>query len=267
MSVIIPGLFLHGGPGLSAISERIAYSKTLPISWWDQPRSVTTSHHPFRALVEAAREKALAVAADGQIHLVGHSFGAVLAHRLSLQIPERIASLTLLAPAADLADVFIRLAAFVTTIVEDPVPLTLASARLQVERRDFAAAREMLDIIFSVPQFLDAYWSPWARAKQELYATLMQNEPVFDPATFFAVAADAWRELGPPAASAFAGPVEIVYGSADVLVDSAATLPMWQSAFRHVTSRTVRSGHMIQLECVPEEWCPLVLRGQKTPSG
>lgn len=257
----VPSLFLHGGPGLSAIAERIAYGKTLPISWWDQPRSVTASDRPFDTLVEAAREEALAVAANGQVHLIGHSFGAVLAHRLSLCMPERIASLTLLAPAAELADVVIRLAAFVRTIMEGPAPLSVAGARLQGEHRDFAAAREMLDIIFSVPQFLDAYWSPWARAKQESYAALMQSQPVFDPGAFFAIAADAWSELGPPAVSAFDGPVDIIYGSADVLVDSAATLPMWQSAFKHVTSRTLRSGHMIQFECAPEDWLPAALRG------
>ena len=254
MSSTIPSLFLHGGPGLSAIGERIVYGQTLPISWWDQPHSVAAASRPFLALLDAAGEKALTVAEGGKVHLIGHSFGAVLAHRLSLRMPERIASLTLLAPAADLADVFIRLAAFMTPILEDPVPLAQASARLQSKRRDFAAAREVKDIIFSAPQFLSAYWSTWAKDRQEWYGNLMQSEPVFDPDAFFSIAADAWQELGPPAVSAFDGPVNIIYGSADVLVDSATTLPMWQSAFTHVASRTVRSGHMIQFECEPEEW-------------
>jgi pimeloyl-ACP methyl ester carboxylesterase len=261
MSSHIPSLFLHGGPGLSAIGERIIYGQALPVSWWDQPRSVTVASRPYLTLLDAAIEKALALANGGKIHLIGHSFGALLAHRLSLRIPGRIASLTLLAPAADLADVFIRLAAFMTPMLEDAAPLAQASARLQAERRDFTAAREMLDIIFSVPQFLNAYWSPMAKVQQEWYASLMQSEPVFDPGAFFAIAADAWDELGPPAVSAFDGQVDIIYGSADVLVDSTATLPMWQSAFRHVSSRTVRSGHMIQFECAPEEWWPVAFSG------
>ncbi|CAH0281022.1 hypothetical protein SRABI118_03777 [Massilia sp. Bi118] len=261
MSSNIRGLFLHGGPGLSAIAERLAYGRDVPISWWDQPRSITAAHRPFHALVEAAREQALAVAAGGQVHLVAHSFGAVLAYRLSLCMPERIASLTLLAPAPDLADVFIRLAGLVTRFVEDPAPLTLASARLKADRRDFGAARDMLDIIFSTPAFLDAYWSPWAKVKQASYAGLMQTQPVFDPGAFFAIAEDAWNELGPPAPSPFEGPVDVVYGDADGLVDAAATLPMWQGAFKHVSSRTVRSGHMIQLECDPEDWWPATRRG------
>jgi pimeloyl-ACP methyl ester carboxylesterase len=261
MSSTIPGLFLHGGPGLSAIGERIVYGESLPISWWDQPHAVAAASRPFLALLDAASEKALAVAEGGKVHLIAHSFGAVLAHRLSLRMPERIASLTLLAPAADLADVFIRLAAFLTPLLDDPPPLARASGRLQSSRRDFATARELMDIIFSAPQFLNAYWSPWAKARQEWHAALMQSEPVFDPEAFFAIAADAWRELGPLAVSDFNGRVDIVYGSADVLVDPATTLPMWQSAFSHVTSRTIRSGHMIPFECAPEEWWPLAFSG------
>jgi pimeloyl-ACP methyl ester carboxylesterase len=247
-------LFLHGGPGLSAIAERIAYGNSLPILWWDQPRPATASPQPFRMLIDSAEDQALAMAADGQVHLVAHSFGAVLAHRLSLRMPERIASLTLLAPAPDLADVFVRLAAFVTPFLEDPAPLGMACARLRSAPRDFAAAQEMLDIIFAAPQFLSAYWSPWAVARQVWYGALMQSQPVFDAGAFTAIAADAWRELGPPAVSTFDGPVDIIYGSADPLVDAAATLPMWQRAFRKVNSRTVRAGHMIQLECAPAEW-------------
>lgn len=254
MPLTTPSLFLHGGPGLSVIAERIVYGETLPISWWDQPHSVAAASRPFLALLDAASEKALAVAEGGKLHLVGHSFGAVIAHRLTLRMPERIASLTLLAPAADLAEVFIRLAAFMIPIFDNPVPLVRASARLQSERRDFAAAREVVDIIFSAPQFLNAYWSSSAKAQQEWYATLMQSEPIFNSEAFLAIAADAWGELGPPTASAFDGPVDIIYGSGDVLVDSATSLPMWQAAFRHVASRTVHCGHMIQFECAPEEW-------------
>jgi pimeloyl-ACP methyl ester carboxylesterase len=142
--------------------------------------------------------------------------------------------------------------------------LAQASARLQSRRRDFEAAREVMGIIFSAPQFLNAYWSPWAKAQQEWYGALMQSEPVFDPGAFFAIAADAWRELGSLDVSAFEGPVDIIYGSADVLVDAATTLPAWQTAFSHVTSRTVHSGHMIQFECAPEEWWPLAFSDKGT---
>lgn len=146
-------------------------------------------------------------------------------------------------------------------VLEDPARLVQASARLESERRDFSAAHEVMDIVFSAPEFLNAYWSPWATARQEWFGTLMQSEPVFDPGTFFAIAADAWRETGSLAVSDFDGPVDIIYGSADVLVDPATTLPVWQSAFRNVASRTVRSGHMIQFECAPEEWWPMSLSG------
>lgn len=256
MPPTIPSLFLHGGPGLSGIGERSVYGQRLPICWWDQPHAVVAASRPFLALLDAASEEALAVAGGGKLHLIGHSFGALLAHRLSLRMPERIASLTLLAPAADLADVFIRLASFMIPVVDDPAPLTEARARLQLVPRDFAAARAVLDIVFAAPRFLEAYWSPWAKARHDWYADLMKNAPVFDPEAFFAIAADAWRELGPLNRSAFDGPVDVIYGSADVLVDAATTLPMWQRAFRHVASRTVRSGHMIQFECPPEEWWP-----------
>lgn len=257
MSLTRHSLFLHGGPGLSVIGERRLYGQTLPISWWDQPRSVATASSPFLALIDAASDKAFTVPEGSRLHLIAHSFGAVLAHRLALRMPEQIASITLLAPTADLADVFIRLAAFMIPFLDDPAPLARASARLESRRRDFTAAREVMDIVFAAPQFLSAYWSPWAKARQEWYGTLMQSDPLFDPDAFFAIAADAWPELGPLAVTAFDGPVDIIYGSADILVDSATTLPTWESAFSNVTSRTVRSGHMIQFECASEEWLPL----------
>jgi pimeloyl-ACP methyl ester carboxylesterase len=215
---------------------------------------VPTAPRPFHALVDAACEEALALAGAGKVHLVGHSFGAVLAHRLSLRMPERIAAITLLAPTPDLADVFIRLAAFVAKFIEDPRPLGLAIARMQANRRDFAAAQDVFGLVFAVPAFLNAYWSPWALDRRAWFGALMEREPVFDADAFMAIARDAWPELGPPAASGFDGPVDIVYGNTDVLVDPAASLPLWQRAFANVRSRTVRSGHFIQLECPATGW-------------
>lgn len=254
MSSEFPTLFLHGGPGLSAVGERSVHGDALPLHWWDQPRTVATAPRPFHALVDAAYEEAQALAGTGKVHLVGHSFGAVLAHRLSLRMPERIASITLLAPTPDLADVFIRLAAFVAPCMEDPKPLGQAIARMQADRHDFAAAQDVFGIVFAVPAFLNAYWSPWALDRRAWFGALMAREPVFDADAFGAIAGDAWPELGPPAASGFDGPVDIVYGNTDVLVDAATSLPLWQRAFADVRSRTVRSGHFIQLECPPTAW-------------
>lgn len=254
MTSTLPTLFLHGGPGLSAIGERRVHGATLPIDWWDQPRTVTAAPRPFHALVDAAAERAAAVAAAGKVHLVGHSFGAVLAHRLSLRMPERIASITLLAPAHDLADVFVRLGSYVTRFVDDPAPLDAAVARLLAAPRDFAAAQALSGIVYTVPAFLTAYWSPWAGDKLAWFGDLMQKEPVFDGAAFDAIAGDAWPELGPPAVSGFAGPVDIVYGDADVLVDAAASLPLWRQAFPQAGSRVVHSGHMIQVESPAAAW-------------
>lgn len=257
MTSATPTLFLHGGPGLSAIGERLVHGTSLPIDWWDQPRTVTAAPRPFYALVEAAAERAAAMAASsagGKVHLVGHSFGAVLAHRLSLRMPERIAAITLLAPTHDLADVFVRLASHVTQFVNDPAPLDEAIARLLAAPRDFAAAQALFGLVFTVPDFLTAYWSPWADDRRAWFGDLMKKEPVFDGAAFDAIAGDAWADLGPRAVSGFAGPIDIVYGDADVLVDAPASLPIWQGAFRQVTSRVVHAGHMIQLESPAAAW-------------
>jgi pimeloyl-ACP methyl ester carboxylesterase len=254
LSPAFPTLFLHGGPALSALGERIVHGDALPIHWWDQPRNVAAAPRPFHALVDAACAQAQALAGDGKVRLVGHSFGAVLAHRLSLRMPERIASITLLAPTHELADVFIRLGAYVAQYVDDPAPLGRAIARMQADRHDFAAAQEMFGIVFAVPAFLSAYWSPWAVDERTWFGALMEREPVFDAEAFTAIARDAWAELGPPEASGFAGPVDIVYGNTDVLVDPATSLPPWQRAFRNVSGRTVRSGHFIQIECPAADW-------------
>jgi pimeloyl-ACP methyl ester carboxylesterase len=59
-----------------------------------------TGEHAFTLADEAARTIDLIDAAEGDVHLIGHSYGGGVALRVALERPHRIASLTLYEPSA-----------------------------------------------------------------------------------------------------------------------------------------------------------------------
>jgi pimeloyl-ACP methyl ester carboxylesterase len=252
-----PTLFLHGGPGLSAIPERELYGDKLPICWWDQPRSVVRVAHPFKGLVDAAEEQARRLTQESheKVDLLAHSFGAVIALYLASRIPEKIASITLLAPTYDLVDVFIRIGQVVAKIADTPEGLQKAVSELIANPGDFSRFWQTALELLAVPRFIETYWSSHAMDKRLWFTELMESQPLFDVAAFEAIVKDYW-ELPPlPTIRGFTGPVKLIFGDVDPCVEPAKAIQTWSHYFPGATYNTLRSGHFVQLECRPEEWC------------
>lgn len=252
----VPALYLHGGPGLSALPERLRLGESLGISWWDQPRPAPDSTRPFAELVEAAHGEFTrrAIECGGKLGLLANSFGAQIALRLANRDPQRIAYITLLAPVRDLQTAFIRLA---RRLARDRAPagelLSMAEtlARQPDDRERFW---QLIAAILATPDFLDAYWSPRAIEQRSWMAALIGDSAVFDFNAFQSIVNDFLNEpprIGP---TLFTGPVSLVLGAHDSLNDNDAEGKAWKAHFPQAELRVVDAGHFPHLERPTDEW-------------
>ena len=103
---VAPVVALHcsgAGAGLwRRLAEVLGASRALiaPEHFGCESVGPWTGMHAFTLADEAARTIALIDRADGDIHLVGHSYGGGVALHVALARPERIASLALYEPSA-----------------------------------------------------------------------------------------------------------------------------------------------------------------------
>lgn len=256
MSEHISTLFLHGGPGLSAIAERALYGNALAIHWWDQPRSVVLFASPFDALVDAAEEEVVRLSPAGQsVNLIAHSFGAHLALRLAMRIPERLSQIVLLAPVYNVGDAFARLARRLLEINPSSAPLLEAVQEFRAAG-DFDRFARLAAQVIGVANFIDVYWSPSAHARRRWFVDLLTHQPVFDMNAFEVIVRDFWSAGASSAPARVAGPVHLVFGRADPLVDIEVERQTWLGLFRHATSRDIDCGHFVHLEATPSVWWP-----------
>lgn len=249
-----PTLFLHGGPGLSAIAERDLYAQTLPIHWWDQPRSAVLFARPFGALVDAAEEEArqLAEVSDQPVDLVAHSFGAHLALRLVQRMPERIGRVWLLAPVHDMGNAFVRLATCLLTRSPSSHPLLAALEEFKADS-DYARFARLASQVTSFANFFDLYWSAGAQARRLWYLDLLARHNVIDANAFEVIVRDFWAEPPSPAPTC-AAPVSIVFGREDPLIDLDAERRTWAALFPQAQFSELDTGHFVHLEAPPADW-------------
>ncbi|RAS21228.1 alpha/beta fold hydrolase [Paraburkholderia bryophila] len=250
-----PTLFLHGGPGLSAIAERALYGLALPIHWWDQPRSVVLFARPFAALVDAAQEEVerLAHAYSQPVNLVAHAFGAHLALRLAMRLPNRLGKIVLLAPVYDLADAFVRFATCLCLKDQSYEPFLVALDEFRASR-DVSRFARVAAQIASIASFVDLSWSPGASASRHWYVNLLAHQPVFDLNTFEVVVKDFLLEDPIPVATTVADSVHLILGNKDPFTDIKAESRIWVELFPNAVSYLVDSGHFVHLERPSEVW-------------
>ncbi|CAD6549783.1 hypothetical protein LMG27952_04914 [Paraburkholderia hiiakae] len=251
-------LFLHGGPGLSSIAERELYGRTLPIYWWDQPRSVVLFSQPFAALVEAAEDevRALAEAQGHPVDVIAHSFGAHLALHLVARAPEHIRNLSLLAPVYDLGDAFVRLGTRLLEIVPTSAPLLAALEEFKASSDHVRFAR-LASQVTSFANFFDLYWSPTADARRRWYLDLVAHQNVVDSRAFEVIVQDFWAAQQPsPPSPSRPESVQIVFGRQDPLIDLDAERQTWLQFFPWAQYSEVDAGHFVHLEMPAARWWP-----------
>lgn len=250
-------VFLHGGPGLSCHAERTLYGTKLPVHWWDQPRQSAGAAIRYRALLECTFDELARQAVDGPVHVIAHSFGAMLALEASIRMPENIRALTLVAPVHDVVSAYLQIARVL--IAQSPgggrQALEAARDQAQGSRGNPEPVLALARALMADPHFLDLYWAPRSTHRRDWYYELMRGQALFDPAAFESVIQDFARS--PPRA---AGPiradmpVDIVLGQFDRVVATDVERPYWQACFPQAAMRVVPTGHMVQLEEAPSMW-------------
>ncbi len=253
-----PTLFLHGGPGLSAIAERALYANSLPVHWWDQPRSAVLFARPYQALLDEVVFEAqrLVASTDGKINLLAHSFGARLALHLATVMPTRIEAVSLIAPVFDVADAFVRLGERLAMTEARADRLFDAITRCRDDRKSFEAFWCLVEAICDIPQFLDAYWGPHSELRRRWFYQTVIGQSWADLNTCEVVLRDFWNSPELSAAIDFTGPVKLIFGKHDVLVDPSSDAHRWSRHFPRATISCVDTGHFVQLEMAPETWMP-----------
>jgi pimeloyl-ACP methyl ester carboxylesterase len=88
------------------------------------------------------------------------------------------------------------------------------------------------------------------------YLALLARAPVIDPEAFQVLLADFWQQPRLSVQTRVRGPVSLLFGEDDPLVDPAAGAAAWQAFFPSARSRILPAGHFIQLERPPAEWWP-----------
>lgn len=244
-------LFLHGGPGGCALAERAMYGRSLPVHWWDQPRSVALYPSPFDALVGAAEAeiRLLAQLSEHPVDVVAHAFGAQLALGLAERMPDRLGRLVLLAPIGDLGAAFVRLATHLIAHGGGAARLT-AAVESFVTRPDFARFVRLVDEIERVPSGAALF-----RARLPGARTAVRGN-AFDRRVFDAVVADAWPTSPPMRGVDVAGGVRVVFGAGDPMLDVDAELRRWATWCPAAGFCVVPSGHFVHLETPAAVWWP-----------
>ncbi|WP_175894332.1 alpha/beta fold hydrolase [Burkholderia pseudomultivorans] len=249
-----PTLFLHGGPGGCAAFERAHFGRSLPIHWWDQPRSVVLYPSPFGALVGAAEAelRLLAQRGGGPVDVVAHGFGATLALGLAARMPSALGRVVLLAPVADVGAAFVRFAMSLDAGGNDAGFVTAALAAFR-ERPDFARFGLLVDAVVrarSAAAMVPAQRRHRARAP---------CRGMFDRGVFDAVVGDAWLRplpLLPEHGVALAASVHVVLGAADPMLDVDIESRRWAALCPAARFSVVPGGHFVHLDAPLSAWWP-----------
>lgn len=249
-------LYLHGGPALRAIPERIALGENRGIYWWDQPRPDPADAQPYASLLAAAAtELCRIVARAGKpVALIANSFGAHLALQLSDRLPEKISRIILLAPAHDMRTSFANFARRIAASSSDSAELVKLADAAEADRSDMEAFWQLVFGLVGTPGFADYYWSPGADERRRWFSTLLADPAVFDFPSFSAILDDFLRYPPFSGRTAFHGPVSIQCGLHDPLNKPDAIAAAWKTFYPQATVHTRNAGHLLHLELPPSEW-------------
>jgi pimeloyl-ACP methyl ester carboxylesterase len=242
------------GPGANAEVERILIGNNNPeMLFWDQPLQHTETD-AFKNLIIEAQEKVaqLVEENDGPIHVMAHSFGGHLFHQLSLKTPESFLSCSMMATGYDIVNGFYRL-----LIQVGSHPATESNLKSKITEylstNPKPKASELWNyagLIAQDPAFFRLYWP-----SEDLFSAFVpyasRSKPM-DMQSFQNIINDFVKNYyspDNPLPSPWDGPVELVLGEKDPLIDIAHESGIWRRIFPQIKIKVLKdSGHFLHLE-------------------
>lgn len=251
-------LYLHGGPGLAPVFERARYPDAAHIHWWQQPLARPCAARPFLDLQAAALEelRRTAAAHGGPVTLAASSFGAHLAVHLAGQAPELVRSVVLLAPTFDPQEAALRLARRAFRVHTDHPAAGQLAIALAAYEDDPGRPRfwDVFGALTLLPDVTALYFGPNGGAEAaRSFAELIEQPGAFDGPTSVATSDDFSALDRRPAASAFTGPVTVLFGAHDPMIAAEQDRAVWGTIFPQAEFFKVETGHFPLLELSLEE--------------
>ena len=245
-------LYLHGGPGLGPVFERARYPDAPQVHWWHQPLAKPCAARPYLDLQDAALAelRRLAEERGAPLTVMASSFGAHLAVHLARRAPELISNIVLLAPTFNPEQAALRLARHGLALhAQDANAGKLVAALADYEAAPGRARFwDVMGALWQLPNVTSLYFGPNSGDEPQVFAYLLQQPGVFDGPSSVATSDDFAAGTLEPVRSPYAGPVSVIFGEFDPMVDPAKDGPIWQTVFPQAVVRTLPTGHFPLLE-------------------
>ena len=244
--------YLHGGPGLGTAFERQRYPDADNVHWWQQPSAVSCATRPYQDLLAATvAEFRLSVdMLGGPMTIMASSFGAHLALHLARQMPESIARIVLLAPTFNPEQAALRLARHgLASHAADANAGKLVAALAEYEAAPGRARFwDVMGALWLLPNVTSLYFGPNSGDEPQVFAYLLRQPGVFDGPSSVATSDDFAANAPLPARSPYQGPVSVIFGEFDPMIDPARDGDIWREVFPQAVIRTLPTGHFPLLE-------------------
>lgn len=250
---VISVFYLHGGPGLGPVFERARYPDASHVHWWHQPLAKPCAERPYLDLLEATLiEFRRAAAEAGQpLTVMASSFGAHLAVHLARHAPELIKDIVLLAPTFNPEQAALRLARRAFRVHTDHPNAGKLATALAMYEDDPGRPRfwDVFGALSQLPDVTDLYFGPNGGAEAaRSFSELIQQPGAFDGPTSVATSDDFSAQDHTPARSAFGGPVSVLFGAYDSMIDAEHDRTVWEIIFPQAAFFKVETGHFPLLE-------------------
>lgn len=249
--------YLHGGPGLAPVFEQARFPEATQVHWWRQPLAKPCAARPYLDLQDAALAelRRLAEERGKPLTVMASSFGAHLAVHLARRAPELITDIVLLAPTFNPEQAALRLARRAFRVHIDHANAGKLAAALAAYDDDPGRPRfwDVFGALSLLPDVTALYFGPRGAQAAESFVELIQQPGAFDGPTSVATADDFSASDHTPVESLFTGPVSVLFGAYDPMIDSELDGPVWKAIFPQAVVRRVETGHFPLLELTLEE--------------
>ena len=245
--------YLHGGPALGPVFERARYPEASHVHWWHQPLAKPCAERPYRDLLQATLTEFRRVAAEaGQpLTVMASSFGAHLAVHLAQHAPALIKDIVLLAPTFNPEQAALRLARRAFRVHTDHPNAGKLATALAMYEDDPGRPRfwDVFGALSQLPDVTDLYFGPNGGVEAaRSFSELIQQPGAFDGPTSVATSDDFSAIDHTPLRSAFDGPVSVLFGAYDPMIDAEHDRTVWETIFPQAAFFKVETGHFPLLE-------------------